>query len=114
MEKGKEKTKMFLKALAPIIRLIGLVALFWTHWIVAVILIVFLGITALDDYPGKEPKIRNTKVRITVEIIAGIVAVAGIWFFPLIQPTTAHIAAVIAAVLTFVSFVGPFAGLDKD
>jgi hypothetical protein len=89
------------------IRLLGLIALFWTNWIVALISLLALGFINPDDCP-RGSIIRNTGLRITVELVASVLAVVGIWFFPLVDPANAHILAVVAGVATFVSMVQPF------
>jgi hypothetical protein len=102
---------MPLKALLPIVRTIGLIALFWTSWPIALASFLALSVTNKSDFKGRLV-IRNTKLRIAVEILTAILAIVGVWFFPLIKPITANIIAVVFAVLSFVSLIGPLAGLD--
>jgi len=90
------------------IRLIGLIALFWTNWIIALIALFALGNVGSRYSGGKYSIIKNDNARVAVEIITSILAVIGIWYFPLVPAVYAHIAAVVAGVATFVDL---FSGL---
>lgn len=72
------------------VRLIGLIALFWTNWIAAVLGFVLIGLINM----------KMGIARITVEIIVFILALVGIWFFPLIPALYAHILAICGLVLS--------------
>lgn len=76
------------------IRLLGLIALFWTNWIAGLIGFILLGIT------GKA----KDSIRLLIEFITHIMAIAGIWYFPLIEPSLAHIFAVVAIIITVLHY----------
>ena len=97
-----------------IIRLTGLIALFWTNWPMAAIGFSLIATINSDDFEGRAILIKNTTARMVVEFITSIMAIVGIWFFPLIPAIYAHIAAVLAGVATFCVIASALTGSLRE
>lgn len=103
---------MSLKFLTPLVRTIGLIALFWTSWPMALVGFLALGFINQSNFKGRLI-IKSDGLRVIVEIITLTLAIIGVWFFPLVGPITASITATIFAALSLASFVWAWAGLDS-
>ncbi|MCK5413486.1 MAG: hypothetical protein KAI57_03895 [Candidatus Pacebacteria bacterium] len=80
------------------IRFLGLIALVWTNWIGTLIGLFLLFLIQKDDSTAI---IKNNTLRnYAVEPIVYIMALMGIWHFPLLDSTLMHVATVIAIVAT--------------
>lgn len=78
-----------------IIRILGLIALLWTNWWVALLCYFALSITNMSHYQGKA-LIKNTPLRILVEGVTSVFAVYGFWNFPLLNETLRKTVAIAA------------------
>lgn len=92
------------RALPVLIRLVGLVALFWSCWLLAALCFVLLGV--VFNKPNK--------ARIVFEVVVFIPAIAGMWFFPLVPTNVAHTTAIIAAILIILELGGPLVDRATD
>lgn len=95
--------------LTIIIRLCGLVAMFWTSWIVAIIALLPLLVVNGESFKGFA-LFKNDGARIVVEFLTSVVAIFGIWLFPLILPLHAHIVATVAGICSLYTFLAPIRG----
>lgn len=89
---------------AGIARILGQIALFWTNWWLALLCLIAIGTIKDKSLPGVA-LIRNTPLRIVVEVVVTCLAIDGIWKFPLLDPNTSHTAAVAAAAVIIVYFL---------
>ena len=81
-----------------LIRTLGLIALVWTNWIGTLIGFLLLFLIQEDDSTAI---IKNNTLRIyIVEPIVYIMALMGMWHFPLLDSTLMHIVTGIAIVAT--------------
>lgn len=86
------------------VRIIGLVALFWTSWPLALFGFLMISITN-ESYHHGFALIKNDTAWLIVGIITLFLALLGIWFFPLVAPITAQIIAVCAGILALIEIM---------
>lgn len=91
-----------------IIRIVGLIALAWTNFPVAVG--AFLALIFIDDEKDarKIVLIKNGMLRNIVEWAVLVLALAGMWYFPLIDANIAHSIAAVSALLLLAHYVNLF------
>jgi hypothetical protein len=80
--------------------------MFWTSWIVAVLAFIPLLTTNGKGFKGWA-LIKNNDLRVVVEFLTSVVAILGIWFFPLVPVVQAHIVSVIAGICMLYTFLVP-------
>ncbi len=90
-----------------IIRIIGLIALFWLNKYACIFAFIALAVIQGEDWKLNGALIKNNTVRFITEQITNIMSVIGIWYFPSIPENYAHIAAVIAAVIIVALILAP-------
>ena len=97
-----------MRYIAPIVRLIGLIALFWTYWPLAAICLFGLAVVGTQAFGLNFGFLKSLPARFFLEIVGSTIAIYGIAVFPLLDASTATTLAWTAGVLTFVSLVvGP-------
>jgi hypothetical protein len=82
-----------------IIRLLGLIALGATSWILAGLGYLMLVLIMKEDKAHKEPIRRDCHWCYAVEFAVTGFALAGIWLLPLVPPILAHASAIIVGVI---------------
>lgn len=85
-------------------RAIGLIAMFWTNWVLSTIGFVIL-LVVYEKTSDPLALIRNDKARSLVELSATFIAVLGLWYFPLLEPVNSHLIAMFCSVFFIIEFL---------